>query len=153
MTSIAPRLGACYFLFVTARAKALNESALLQAILEILGDDPRVLSVYLHGSAARDEMRLDSDLDLALLLKPKGGQLTALERQDMANRLAYRLCREVDLGEISSRNLVFAAEVLFKGKLLHTVDREADALCTTTLLGLYLQLNHDRAEVLDAYRA
>ena len=137
---------------MTAIPKILDESNLLRAILEIVRDDPRVLSVYLHGSAARDEMRRDSDLDLALLLKPKA-QLTALERQEMANKLAYRLRREVDLGEISSRNLVFAAEVLFKGKLLHTADRDADALYTATLLGLYLQLNHDRAEVLDAYRA
>ena len=76
-----------------------------------------------------------------------------LERQDMANTLSYELKRTVDLGEISSRNLVYSREALLTGIPVFMKDSYKVNLLRANLLGLYVQFNQDRKEVLDAYRA
>ena len=76
-----------------------------------------------------------------------------LERQDMANTLSYELKRTVDLGEISSRNLVYSREALLTGISVFMEDSDKANLLRANLLGLYVQFNQDRKEVLDAYRA
>jgi predicted nucleotidyltransferase len=129
----------------------LDRNQLTEIVKETLGQDSRILAVYLHGSAAQGTMRPQSDVDLAVLLQPKT-KMDSLARRETANQIAYRLGRDVDLGEISAANLVFAAEVLFKGQLLFSNDTDATASYTAALLGLYIQFNYDRREVLDAYR-
>ena len=39
-------------------------------VIPVIEYDPRILAVYALGSAVRDELRPDSDIDLALLLAP-----------------------------------------------------------------------------------
>ena len=97
-------------------------------------------------------MRIDSDIDLALMFEP-GLSMNILERQDMANTLSYELKRTVDLGEISNRNLVYTREVLLTGIPVYVKDSDKVNLLRANLLGLYVQFNQDRKEVLDAYRA
>lgn len=115
-------------------------------------NDLRVLAVFLLGSAARNTMRIDSDIDLAVMFEP-GLSINILERQDMANTLSYELKRIVDLGEISNRNLVYTREVLLTGIPVYMKDSDKVNLLRANLLGLYVQFNQDRKEVLDAYRA
>lgn len=113
--------------------------------------DPRVLAVFLLGSAARCELRPDSDIDLALMLYP-GTTLDPLERTEIAGRLAYILMRPVDMGEISGKNLVYSREALLTGITVHVKDTDKMNLIRANLLGQYLQFNEDRKEVLDAYQ-
>ena len=115
-------------------------------------NDPRILAVFLLGSAARNTMRINSDIDLAIMFEP-GLSMDILERQDMANTLSYELKRTVDLGEISSRNLVYSREALLTGIPVFMKDSDKANLLRANLLGLYVQFNQDRKEVLDAYRA
>jgi predicted nucleotidyltransferase len=114
--------------------------------------DERILAVLLLGSAARGDMRPDSDIDLALMAVP-GDKTDVLERSQMAGELSYELARSVDVGEISSKNLVYAREALLKGTLLFCRDIEKFNLARVSILGMYLQFNLDRKEILDAYRA
>ena len=114
-------------------------------------DDLRVLAVFLLGSAARDSMRTDSDIDLAIMFEP-GLSMDILERMDIAAKLSYELKHSVDLGEISNRNLVYAREVLLTGIPVYMKDSDKMNLVRANLLGLYVQFNQDRKEVLDAYR-
>lgn len=58
----------------------------------------------------------------------------------------------MDLGEISSRNLVYAREVLLTGIPVYRKDSERVDLLRANLLGMYIQFNLDRKEVLDAYK-
>lgn len=52
---------------VTTRQQALEVAAKVRAGLEkIYG--PRLRGVYLYGSAARDELRAESDIDIAVVL-------------------------------------------------------------------------------------
>ena len=61
--------------------------------------------------------------------------------------------RDTDIGLISSANLVYACEALFKGIPLFYRDEDRAKLMRANLLGMYLQFNRDRSEVLNAYRA
>jgi predicted nucleotidyltransferase len=67
--------------------------------------DERILALYLLGSAQAGTMRPDSDVDLAILLGP-GRRIDSLERASIAAETSLALGREVDLGEVSSRNLI-----------------------------------------------
>jgi predicted nucleotidyltransferase len=119
---------------------------------EVLSGDARVLAVYLLGSALRGNLGPQSDIDLALMLEA-GAKMSPLERLKIANDLAYRLERSVDLGEISSANLVYSREAFLAGVPVFQRNPEKAALRRAGLLGMYIQFNLDRKEVLDAYRA
>lgn len=76
---------------------------------------PKLWAVYVYGSYAQDEQWPGSDLDLAFLLLP--GQALA-ERFDVANRIATRIGRDVDLVDIRQASDVLRFEVLAHGKQL-----------------------------------
>jgi len=111
-----------------------------------------VHSAVLYGSFASDEQRAESDIDLALMLEA-GAKLSSTERLKIANDLAYKLERTVDLGEISSANLVYSTEAFLTGVPVFQRNPERAALRRAALMGMYIQFNLDRKEVLDAYRA
>ena len=119
---------------------------------EIVSGDARVLAVYLLGSALRGNLGPQSDIDLALMIEA-GTKMSSLERLKIANDLAYKLERSVDLGEVSSANLVYSREAFLSGIPLFQRNPEKIALRRAALLGMYIQFNLDRKEVMDAYRA
>jgi len=119
---------------------------------EIVSGDARVLAVYLLGSALRGNLGPQSDIDLALMLEA-GTKMSSLERLKIANDLAYKLERSVDLGEVSSANLVYSREAFLSGIPLFQRNPEKVSLRRAGLMGMYIQFNLDRKEVLDAYSA
>lgn len=119
---------------------------------EILSGDARILAVYLLGSAIRENPGSESDIDLALMLEA-GAEMSSLERLKIANDLTYKLERSVDLGEISSANLVYSREAFLTGVPVFQRNPEKASLRRAGLLGMYIQFNLDRKEVLNAYRA
>ena len=120
--------------------------------VKLFSDDSRILAVFLLGSAVKGHLRLDSDIDLAVMAEP-GIKIGTLELLKYANILSCQLIRTVDLGEISSANLVYAREALLTGVPVFQRDSEKVNLYRANLLGMYIQFNEDRQEVIDAYRA
>lgn len=120
------------------------------AVVAELALDERILSVYLLGSAVAGRLRADSDVDIALMANP-GIHLPELDRAQIAAGLSYRLGRQVDVGVLSSRNLVYANEALHTGVRLFARDADAAALYAANLLGLYLEFNERRQEIINAY--
>ena len=133
---------------------SLSSASLRQMIQDAvaaeLASDDRVLAVYLLGSAAAGRLRADSDIDIAVMAPP-GTHLSEVERADIATGLSYRLGRQVDVGLLSSRNLVYANEALHTGIRLYARDADAAALYAANLLGLYLEFNERRQEIINAY--
>ena len=123
-----------------------------ERIVEMSGNEPDILAVYLLGSIQNGNSRPDSDIDLGIMLEP-GRKMSSLRRIELANKLSYELGRTVDMGEVSSRNLVYTREALLKGHLLFQKDFNKTNLYRANLLGLYIQFNLDRQEVINAYRA
>lgn len=85
-------------------------------IQTVLESDPRVRFAYLYGSRARGDARPDSDVDLAVSLRPQGGLLDDARLHD---QLAAALGRDdVDLLVLDDAPLwlqfrVVAGRVLF----------------------------------------
>jgi predicted nucleotidyltransferase len=122
------------------------------SLLSFAEGDPRILSVYLLGSAISGRLRPDSDIDLAILAMP-GQELGPEERAELGATLAFEIGRDVDIGELSSRNLVYAREALFTGTRIFVRDPALAGVLESCLLGMYARFNEDRWEILDAYRA
>jgi len=119
-------------------------------ILSLFRNDERISAVYLHGSYAIGIPRSDSDIDFAIL--PKSGfHFNSYERASLATSLTLLLGKSVDLGEISSKNLIYAKEVLTKGFPVFVQDDYYCQFMTMTLLSMYTNFNEDRSEVLNAW--
>ncbi len=117
----------------------------------LLWQDERIAAAYLLGSAASGRMRPDSDIDVAIL-PVQGLSFTSLDRAELAGRLSYELGRSVDMGLLSSANLVYSRQVLEKGARLFMKNPLYVQLMETTLLSMYLWFNEERKELLHAYR-
>jgi len=114
--------------------------------------EPRILAAYLLGSAVHGTLRPDSDVDFGLLLQP-GAVLSALEINDLASELTLGLGRPADVGLISARNLIFARQCVLTGKQIFCRDFFRAGLMVATLLGLAMQLDFERREIVHAYTA
>ncbi len=122
-----------------------------KSIQRLSDNEPDILASYLLGSTLNGSMRSDSDIDIGLMMEP-GKKMSSMARAKLSGILSYEMGRTVDLGEISSGNLVYAREALLKGKLIYTKNKYRTDLYRANLLGMYLQYNMDRQEVVNAYR-
>ena len=112
----------------------------------------RVAALYLLGSAAKGTMRPDSDIDIAIL--PRSDMSISLQdRLALTGSLSLGLRREVDLGIITHRNLIYASEAILAGKRILVLDPSFADQTEIRLLGEYLQFRLDRREVEEAYHA
>lgn len=118
----------------------------------LLGGTPGVAAAWLHGSAVTDRLRPESDVDIAVLPKP-GLEITAEQRLELASQLAEATGRPVDLGILSTHNLVYAKEVVVHGEPLFTDGSFHARHFPALALSLYADLQTQRREVLDAYAA
>ena len=130
---------------------SLNESA-IDRLTDLLGGDPRLLAACLLGSALTDRFRPDSDVDVALMVRP-GATLSALDRLDLAARLQTAVGYPVQLGLLTHGDLIYAKEAVEGGRWLFCHDVPARDLFVATALALYVQLRYERREVERAYAA
>jgi uncharacterized protein len=127
----------------------MNETT-QNVILEIvLGHYPTVQAIYLFGTHGTEYERLDSDIDVALLLPPelakKEGDLVLSRcRADLENALH----REVDLLNLRRVSTVLQKEIIGSGALLYCADRYAKDEFEMLVLSFYQKLNEERAGVL-----
>jgi len=124
----------------------------MKTIIQALADNPRVLAAYLLGSGVRGTLRPDSDLDIGLLPTP-GTRLSPVELAEIAAQLTPLVGRPVDLGLISSANLVYARQAILTGQRILCKDPFTADNTVATLLGLAAQFDYERREVIHAYSA
>lgn len=123
----------------------------IEIISEQVSKFPDVLAVYLLGSAANDVMRQGSDIDLAILTFA-GKKITGSELLTLSGNLGYSLGLDFDIGEMSSKNLVYSKEAILTGKCIFTKDKLKTEQKINTLLSMYYNFQIERREVLNAYR-
>ena len=121
-------------------------------IADVLKKDRRVSAAYLLGSALTDRLRADSDIDIALLPAP-GCSLSQMDLFTVSSELGTCCPRPVDIGILSTHNLIYAKEALLQGECLFCKDQYYHDLFVATALGLYLELRTARREVEHAYTA
>ena len=127
-------------------------SSEVKKIAEGLEKDERISAAYVLGSAVTGRLWTDSDIDLALLPAP-GHSLSHLDLLHLGSELGTCCSRPVDLGILSTHNLIYAKEALLQGECLFCKDQYYHDLFVATALGLYLELRTARREVEHAYTA
>ncbi|MCL6626658.1 type VII toxin-antitoxin system MntA family adenylyltransferase antitoxin [Alicyclobacillus shizuokensis] len=118
----------------------------LRAVTVHLVDSVHPLLIYLFGSAAKERLRPDSDVDLAFLPdQPLDPYDTFLHAQELADLLK----REVDLVDLSHASTVMQAEIVAYGRLLYERDRDQRCVYVIRAMKAYAMLNEERQCVLD----
>ena len=110
---------------------------------------PSVVAIYLFGSTAAGEMRVDSDIDLAVL---PDTPVPAAQLWSLAQKLAVSAGHDVDLIDLQSASTVMRAQVISKGKRLYCAN---ETLCNEfedRIYANYARLNEERRYILDDIR-
>lgn len=124
----------------------------LEAAKRRLQKESAICAAFLHGSAVQGCLRPDSDVDISLLLKPHMN-IPPQHRLSLTGELESLFGRPVDLGILSTNNLVYAKEVIKQGQELFTENSFFSERFFSVCLSMYADLQQDRKEVLHAYSA
>ena len=102
--------------------------------------------IYLFGSAQRNELRKDSDIDLAIYGDEEVNPLSLL---DLKEKLASQLNRDIDLIDLKQANDVIRAQIVSTGDIIQSLDIKVLHDCQIRWLKQYAMLNDERRPILD----
>lgn len=126
-------------------ANKLNE-AQLNKVIEILNEEFSPIVIYLFGSAARSQLREDSDIDIAFLTENDIDSYVCFMK---AQELADIFKREVDLINLNTSSTVFKAQVVGTGKNIYCSDDNKRMYFEMRALKEYALLNEEREVILN----
>jgi predicted nucleotidyltransferase len=131
-----------------------KEQAGLAYVDAILKHHPTVQAIYLFGSYATEDERDDSDVDIALLLRPEESKMVgSLCQSPLHLELERLLNRNVDLINLRNVSTVLQKEVIFAERRIYDGDMYAADEFEMLTMSLYQKLNEERAGILqDAIR-
>lgn len=107
---------------------------------------PQVKGIYVFGSFASKTETQDSDLDIALLLDKPADSVTLW---NVAQNIAYRIHREVDLVDLLAASTVFRFQIVTTAKLIDCQDFKSCDLFEDLSYSMYLRFNEERKEILE----
>ncbi len=115
--------------------KAVDVEMLLQPVL---ARESTIIAAYLFGSAAKGQMRVGSDVDVAIILDSHGPKM---DRKQLFDRLLPLLCRavrhDVHLVVLNDASYLLRVQVVHDGNLIHVSDREKMARFKMISTALY----------------
>ena len=120
-------------------------STFLPQVVPLLRQRVGAYLIILFGSGAKGLIRPDSDVDLAFA---GDAAISAYELFLLAQELAVKLGREVDLLDIDRLSTVMKAQIVATGKVLYCADESKRQYLFMRALREYAKLNEDRAVVL-----
>lgn len=123
-----------------------QSSTLLKAIRAVL---PTLAVAYLFGSASRDSMRRDSDVDVAVDV---GRKLASTEQWDAAQALSLALGRDVDLVDFRAASDVLRHQILTTGRRIFVADVAAQDSYEAAVLSEYMDFIARRAPLMQDIR-
>ncbi|MGL5415191.1 MAG: type VII toxin-antitoxin system MntA family adenylyltransferase antitoxin [Clostridium sp.] len=114
-----------------------------RAILEL--EEFNVISVYLFGSANRNELKPESDIDIAFLSNSDIDEYKCFMK---AQELAEIFKRDVDLIDLKKASTVFKAQIIGTSSLIYCTDNIKRAYFEMRAFKEYALLNEERAEII-----
>jgi predicted nucleotidyltransferase len=132
---------------------SLNPDSLLtteqrRAILQtLLPFSPRL--IYLFGSAARGELRPDSDFDLAVLTE---NVFPPADRYRCSQNLGVTLNRDVDLVDLRNAPEALRIQIIRSGIPFHIATEQERAVFEMRAFSDYARLNEERKPVVTGIR-
>tara|TARA_B110000305_G_C19263876_1_gene550922 strand:- start:185 stop:595 length:411 start_codon:yes stop_codon:yes gene_type:complete len=121
----------------------------IEQMVALLKKTNKVRAAYVHGSVLGPLFNKESDLDIAVLLS--NGNLSSNQRMILSTELEEVVRVPVDLGVLSSQNLVYAVQVIEKGRLLFTDEENGLKSFITNAMSGYAQLCYERRGIVKAY--
>jgi len=117
----------------------------------VLEHYPDLQGIYLFGSFGTEDEWPDSDVDIALLLRPEEAKKERLLAMSGCSAdLARLLHKEVDLLNARLVSTVFQKEIVMNGRLIYCGDRSAVDEFEMLTLSKYQKLNEERRDIVDA---
>ena len=121
------------------------------SIIEFLNERiPDLVAVYQFGSQVRGTARPASDVDLAIL---SAHPIPGVQIFHLAQELAIRLHRDVDLVDLRSASTVMRMQVLTSGQCLDARNAQAKAEFEMYTYADYARLNEERRELVKGIKA
>lgn len=111
----------------------------------LLLKDFNIISVYLFGSAAKNELKPESDIDIAFLSFLDVDEYECFMK---AQELAEIFKRDVDLIDLKKASTVFKAQIIGTSSLIYCNDDVKRAYFEMRALKEYALLNEERAEII-----
>lgn len=118
----------------------------LQIIISFLVKNLDPCFMVLFGSVLTDQMRPDSDVDIAFY---GAKELTDYELFMLTQELASLLGRDVDLVNLDKVSTVFQAQIIGKGRLIYDKNKNLRQQFFMLTLKKYARLNEERKEILE----
>ena len=106
---------------------------------------PEVVGIYLFGSHSLGSQHADSDIDLAILPKYK---LSETKTWALAQLLAAKYSRDVDLIDLQQASTVMRMQVISRGERLYCSDEDACEVFEDYVYSSYAHFNEERAGIL-----
>lgn len=105
---------------------------------EFLREKEEILLAYLYGSAAKNDLRRGSDIDLGVLVKDMEEKDPLYEAR-LARRLKEKTGaeREIDVRTLNGRKLLFLHQVLKYGKCIFSRDEKTRVEFETRVMKKY----------------
>jgi uncharacterized protein len=121
-------------------------------IIEIsLRHFPDLEAIYLFGSYGTENVRDDSDVDIALLLAPDQAKAAAsLMTHDLHLALEQALCKDVDLVNLRQVSTVLQKEVVAADRCIFEGNRFAREEFEMLTLSHYQKLNEERKAIVES---
>lgn len=123
----------------------MDFNELLNKALQMLIEKVNPYLVYLFGSASRDELREDSDIDIAYI---SDVNLTKYENFMLAQDLADIFKRDVDLINLNEASTVFKAKVVGAGKKIYCTNETRRMYFEMRAFKDYAILNEEREVII-----
>ncbi|MGM0410798.1 MAG: type VII toxin-antitoxin system MntA family adenylyltransferase antitoxin [Bacillota bacterium] len=114
-------------------------------IIEFLKEKLSPDLIYVFGSYAKNKERKNSDIDLAFLSEK---EIDEYQLFLLAQKLADKVGKEVDLIDIKKASTVFKTQVI-QGELIYNNDNYKKLSFELKTLREYAKLNEERKEILD----
>jgi uncharacterized protein len=115
-------------------------------IVETLKNKVSPFLIYLFGSTANGNLHKDSDIDIAYLSNYEN--LDKYKLFLIAQEIAAKCNRDVDLIDLNQASTVFRAQVVHTGRLLYCTDNQKKAEFELKTLKMYTKLNEERSPIL-----
>ncbi|WP_027339035.1 type VII toxin-antitoxin system MntA family adenylyltransferase antitoxin [Halonatronum saccharophilum] len=121
---------------------------IIEIIKEVLLKEIDPILIYIFGSFAQDKLREDSDIDIGFL---SDEEVDPYKVFLIAQSLADKVKREVDLIDISNASTVFKVQII-QGKNIYAKDKLSRENFEMLTLKEYARLNEERSEVLEGIK-
>ncbi|GAA0739148.1 type VII toxin-antitoxin system MntA family adenylyltransferase antitoxin [Clostridium oceanicum] len=118
---------------------------LLKKATELLIDKVEPFIIYLFGSGGKNELREDSDIDIAFI---SDNEVSSYKSFMIAQELADIFKRDVDLVNLRDSSTVFKVQVVGNGKKIYCNDEKRRMYFEMRVFKEYALLNEERAEIL-----